>query len=122
MVMERYRADISFGSDFGIGGGGITAISHLSYRRIGCHPMYDSQMHAASIAYSIQQAYKSCGTARAHTPPKDFWEGRIAGKCTSFNTTPPLRASGNPLGIGQSRRYALEALGGGARARHIEER
>lgn len=68
MVMERYRVCISFESDFGIGGAGITAISHLYYRRIGCHPMYDSQMHAASIAYSIQQTYyKSCGTARAHT-------------------------------------------------------
>lgn len=41
MVMERYRADMSFESDFGSGGGGINAISHLYYRRIGRHPMYD---------------------------------------------------------------------------------
>jgi len=65
---------------------------------------------ASHTAYSKPTTKVAVQRARTHTA-----QGPLVGtncrQMHSFNTTPPLRASGNPLGIGQSRRYALEALG-----------
>jgi hypothetical protein len=107
-------------SGFGIGGAGTDAYHFTCVAKgLDATPCTIDRCNAASVAYSrqhtahsTQQAYESCGTARARalTAQNHCWSPRIAGKCTSFNTTPPLRASGNLLGMGQWRRYALVAL------------
>ncbi|KAK1252684.1 hypothetical protein MKX08_003871 [Trichoderma sp. CBMAI-0020] len=85
-------------SGFGIGRAGTDAYHFTCIAKgLDATPSYSKHMKVA-----VQRA-------RTHRP-NHCWNPRIAGKCTSLNATPPLRASGNPVDMGQWRRYALVVL------------